>query len=108
MARRILVAGAGHGGLTAAAQLAKAGFDVTVVERHGKDALGYDWFDALNPAVFAAVGCPHPQDAGIPWKWRADVTYFGPRTAKEKRSGSGSASRRISRSSWSAAISTGF
>lgn len=81
MGKRILVAGAGHGGLAAAAQLAKAGFDVTVIERHTKETLGYDWFDALNPAIFAMVGCPHPKDAGIPWKWRADVTYFGPHTA---------------------------
>ena len=81
MGKRILVAGAGHGGLAAAAQLAKAGFDVTVIERHEKEALGYDWFDALNPAIFAMVGCPHPKDVGIPWKWRADVTYFGPHTA---------------------------
>ena len=80
MGKKILVAGAGHGGLTAAAQLAKAGFQVTVVERHGKENLGYDWFDALNPAVFAMVGCPHPEAAGIPWQNRADVTYFGPTT----------------------------
>ena len=85
MGKRILVAGAGHGGLTAAAQLAKSGFDVTVIERHTKETLGYDWFDALNPAVFAMVGCPHPQEAGIPWKWRADVTYFGPHTAPEHK-----------------------
>ena len=80
MGKKILVAGAGHGGLTAAAQLAKAGFQVTVVERHEKENLGYDWFDALNPAVFAMVGCPHPEAAGIPWQNRADVTYFGPTT----------------------------
>ena len=80
MGKRILVAGAGHGGLAAAAQLAKAGFDVKVVERRTKETLGYDWFDALNPAVFAMVGCPHPGDVGIPWQWRADVTYYGPTT----------------------------
>ena len=81
MGKKILVAGAGHGGLTAAALLAKAGFRVSVLERHEKETLGYDWFDALNPAVFAMVGCPHPEEAGIPWSWRADVTYFGPHTA---------------------------
>ena len=32
MSRKIIVAGAGHGGLTAAALLAKAGFDVTISE----------------------------------------------------------------------------
>ena len=85
MGKRILVAGAGHGGLAAAAQLAKAGFDVTVLERHEKENLGYDWFDALNPAVFSMVGLPHPEEAGIPWKWRADVTYYGPHTAPEHK-----------------------
>ena len=33
MGKKIIVAGAGHGGITAAALLAKAGFDVTVYER---------------------------------------------------------------------------
>ena len=80
MGKRIIVAGAGHGGLAAAAQLAKAGFEVTVYERFTKDKLGYDWFDAVNPAVFHMIGCPHPEEAGIPWQWRADVTYFGPNT----------------------------
>ncbi|MBR1810105.1 MAG: NAD(P)/FAD-dependent oxidoreductase [Clostridia bacterium] len=82
MGKKIIVAGAGHGGLTAAAQLARAGFDVTVYERHKKEDLGYDWFDALNPNVFQIVGCPHPEAVGIPWKWRADVTYFGPNTTE--------------------------
>ena len=85
MGKTILVAGAGHGGLTAAALLAKAGFNVTVVEKLEKEVLGHDWFDALNPAVFSMVGCPHPQDVGIPWKWRADVTYFGPTTTGEHK-----------------------
>ncbi|MBQ3051771.1 MAG: NAD(P)-binding protein, partial [Clostridia bacterium] len=34
MSKTIIVAGAGHGGLTAAALLAKAGFDVTIYERN--------------------------------------------------------------------------
>ncbi len=85
MGKKILVAGAGHGGLAAAALLAKAGFHVTVLERRKKENLGYDWFDALNPAVFAMVGCPHPKDVGIPWKWRADVTYYGPSAAGEHK-----------------------
>lgn len=85
MGKKIIVAGAGHGGLTAAAQLAKAGFDVTVYERLSRETLGHDWFDAINPNVFSLVGCPHPQDVGIPWKWRADVTYFGPTTCDEHK-----------------------
>ena len=37
-----IVAGAGHGGLTAAFHLAKAGRQVTVVERLPEAGLGYD------------------------------------------------------------------
>ncbi|MBQ5968810.1 MAG: NAD(P)-binding protein [Clostridia bacterium] len=85
MGKKIIVAGAGHSGLTTAGQLAKAGFDVTVYERHSKEDLGYDWYDAVNPNVFQVVGCPHPQEVGIPWKWRQDITYFGPNTADEHK-----------------------
>ena len=85
MSKKIIIAGAGHGGLTAAALMAKAGLDVTVIEKNEEGKLGYDWYDALNPAIFALVGCPHPNEAGIPWKWRADITYFGPSTTDEHK-----------------------
>lgn len=85
MGKKIIVAGAGHGGVATAAQLAKAGFDVTVYERLEREELGYDWFDAVNPAIFHMIGCPHPEEAGIPWSWRADVTYFGPNTSEEHK-----------------------
>ncbi|MBR1746870.1 MAG: NAD(P)-binding protein [Clostridia bacterium] len=85
MDKKIIVAGAGHGGVAAAALLSKAGFDVTVYERLPEEKLGHDWFDAINPAVFKVVGCPHPEEVGIPWKWRADVTYFGPNTSDEHK-----------------------
>lgn len=47
MSRRILVAGAGHGGLSAAIHLAKAGYDVTVYEKMSRKAMGYEWHDAF-------------------------------------------------------------
>ncbi len=47
MSRRILVAGAGHGGLSAAIHLAKAGYDVTVYEKANREAMGYDWHDTF-------------------------------------------------------------
>ena len=85
MGKKIIVAGAGHGGVAVAALLAKAGLDVTVYERLPQEKLGYDWFDAVNPAIFHKIGCPHPEEAGIPWQWRADVTYFGPNTSDEHK-----------------------
>ena len=42
MGKKIIVAGLGHGGIAAAAQLAKAGFDVTVYEQKKEGTLGYD------------------------------------------------------------------
>ena len=43
MSRKIIIAGAGHGGLIAGALLAEKGYDVTVYERNIRDDLGYDW-----------------------------------------------------------------
>lgn len=46
--KTILIAGAGHGGLVAAAMLAKNGMDVTVYEKQGKETLGHDWEDRFS------------------------------------------------------------
>lgn len=68
--KRILVAGAGHGGLTAAYNLAKKGYDVTVLESKNRENLGYDWHDALEMSAFTESGIPCPPDTmytpGIP------------------------------------------
>lgn len=58
--KKIIVAGAGHGGLTAAYSLAKNGFDVTVFEKGERDGLGYDWHDALNYDAFDKSGIERP------------------------------------------------
>ena len=47
MGKKIVIAGAGHGGLIAGARLAAAGYDVTIYERKIKSELGYDWDDAI-------------------------------------------------------------
>lgn len=78
MGKKIIVAGAGHGGITAAAQLAKEGFDVTVYERGEKGTLGYDWTDIFDPKAFDVVGCRRPSDDK--WEWKIDMTFFGPST----------------------------
>lgn len=83
MGKKIIVAGGGHGGITAAAQLAKAGFDVTVYERHTRENMGWDWFDAIDPRIFGMVGCPHPEEVGLPWTYRADILFGGHSTDDE-------------------------
>ncbi len=58
--KKIIVAGAGHGGLTAAYSLAKSGYDVTVIEKSKRDELGYDWHDCLDYTAFDNSGVPRP------------------------------------------------
>lgn len=60
--KKILIAGSGHGGLTAAYNLAKAGFEVTVFEKRKREDLGYDWHDAMNYDAFDNAGIPRPPE----------------------------------------------
>lgn len=60
--KKVIVAGAGHGGLTAAYNLAKNGFDVTVFEKGERENLGYDWHDCLDYTAFDNSGVPRPGD----------------------------------------------
>ncbi len=69
MSYKILVAGAGHGGLTAAAILAKNGCDVTVVEKSPLKDLGYDWHDVFGLDAFDFADVPRP-----------DPSQYGPYT----------------------------
>ncbi|MBP5271564.1 MAG: FAD-dependent monooxygenase [Clostridia bacterium] len=85
MSKKIIVAGAGHGGLTAAALLAKAGVDVTVYERCEEDQCGYDWTDIFDPKALDVVGCPRPEAVGLPWEWKIDMTFYGPNTTPDKK-----------------------
>ena len=65
MNQKVIVAGAGHGGLVAAALLSREGFDVTVFEKQKRMELGYDWNDCMNPAVFDRLGIPRPADEDL-------------------------------------------
>jgi|LSQX01.2.fsa_nt_gb flavin-dependent dehydrogenase len=54
--KKIIVAGAGHGGLSAAINLARGGFDVTVFEKNKRAGLGWDWTDAFVPSALPRAG----------------------------------------------------
>ena len=58
---KIIVAGAGHGGLAAAALLARDGFDVTVYEKNKRADLGYDWTDIFAPGALKIASVPMPE-----------------------------------------------
>ncbi len=60
--KKILIAGAGHGGLTAAITLADAGYDVTVVEQKKREDIGHDWHDCLSLAAFDFAGINRPTE----------------------------------------------
>ncbi|MCQ2486429.1 MAG: NAD(P)/FAD-dependent oxidoreductase [Clostridia bacterium] len=83
MSKKIIVAGAGHGGITAAALLAKAGFDVTIYERGEEGKLGYDWTDIFDPKALDVVGCPRP--AEDKYEWKIDMTFYGPGTPESTK-----------------------
>ncbi|MBQ3150999.1 MAG: NAD(P)/FAD-dependent oxidoreductase [Clostridia bacterium] len=76
MGKRIIVAGAGHGGLSAAAGLSKRGFDVTVIEQKKECELGYDWTDIFDPKSFSNTGIPYPAEELFEYK--ENMTFFNP------------------------------
>ncbi len=60
--KKVIVAGAGHGGIVAAKNLAENGYDVTVYEKSDESAIGYDWCDCLWYKVFDEVGFSAPDE----------------------------------------------
>ena len=79
----IIIAGAGHGGLAAAARLARAGHSVTVFEKKKRNKLGYDWHDRFSFSVLAeALGVSEEAFAPDLWEYRGDCAFISP--AKRK------------------------
>lgn len=76
MGKKIIVAGLGHGGIAAAALIAKAGFDVTVYEQKKEGTLGYDWTDIFAPAALGIAGMDMPEPDKFEYK--EDMTFFNP------------------------------
>lgn len=66
--KKVLVAGAGHGGLIVAANLAKHGFDITVIEQNDRNNLGYDWTDIFDLRSFIDAGVPIPNNVSLEYK----------------------------------------
>ena len=60
MKKKILVLGAGQGGMVAAIKLAEAGFDVTVLEAAKEGEVGYPWYDDIRHDIFDLVDIPEP------------------------------------------------
>ena len=75
--KKILVAGAGHGGLSAAAILAKNGFDVTVIEKETKETIGHDWHDAMDIPAFKFADIPVPDESDF--KRGLNMCYYNPK-----------------------------
>ena len=77
MGKNIIVAGAGHGGVIAAAKLAKCGYDVTVYEEKSKDCLGHDWEDRFDfRTVLQAVEKDEMPEGT--WKYRGNTVFVSP------------------------------
>lgn len=73
---KIIIAGAGHGGLVAAAMLSKAGHEVTVIEKQKRENLGHDWEDRFTFEILSEItGKEIPPET---WRYRGDCAFLSP------------------------------
>lgn len=70
---KILVAGAGHGGLIAASLLAKKGYSVTVLEKNLRENVGHSQTDAFDKSAFEYAGLELPKNFPV---GRNRITFF--------------------------------
>ena len=75
--KKVIIAGAGHGGLVAGRYLAEAGFDVTVFEKKQEADLGYDQYDSVHIDGFELAGVPVPEAYKVK---RTGITFIVPGT----------------------------
>ena len=80
MSKKILIAGAGHGGLTAGSYLAEQGYEVLLFEKLKESDLGFDWHDAIENDTFitAGVGEINKKDYSL----RLQSTFWSPSAKK--------------------------
>ncbi len=84
--KNILIAGAGHGGLSAAAILSKNGYTVTVLEKNTKETIGHDWHDCMDIPAFHFADIPVPDEKDF--HRGLSMCYFNPKkTATIKMDG---------------------
>lgn len=83
MSKKIIVAGAGHGGISTAAILAENGFDVTVYERGAEGTLGYDWTDIFAPGALKIAGYQMPPEDK--YEYKENMTFYSPNMQKGLR-----------------------
>jgi len=76
MSKKIIVAGAGHGGLVAAAYLAEQGYDVKVFEKKKREDLGYDWHDTIGRDTFEYAGIKEYDSSEL--SPRRNSTFYAP------------------------------
>lgn len=76
MKKKIIIAGAGHGGLSAAAILGAKGYDVTVFEKKKRKDMGYDWTDVFQISCFDDAGLPRPPENK--YSPSSNITYTNP------------------------------
>ncbi len=85
--KKILVAGAGHGGLSAAAILARNGFDVTVIEKETKETIGHDWHDTMDIPAFKFADIPVPDESDF--RRGLNMCYYNPKKSAKINMGGG-------------------
>lgn len=79
--KKVIVAGAGIGGLSAAANLAANGFDVTVIEAKQRNELGYDWRDCIRKNIFEQSGIENPDQSNF--EPHVKVCYRNPNKSRK-------------------------
>ena len=83
MSAKIIVAGAGHGGISTAALLAKNGYDVTVYEKEKEGTLGYDWTDIFAPGALKTAGIEMPDEDK--YEYKENMTFYSTNMKKGLR-----------------------
>lgn len=79
--KKIIVAGAGIGGLSAASSLAKHGYDVTLIEAGQREELGYDWRDTIIKDIFKYSDIATPDDTNF--KPHVRICYRNPNKSRK-------------------------
>lgn len=64
--RKIIILGAGLGGLLVANKLKDLDYEIVIYEKRTRIELGYSWYDSVKPKTFSNVGIELPNEAIIP------------------------------------------